>query len=174
MLAQNNIVVPDAPPLTCDLAEWLSVPHAYMNELITRFNNSEKFEYMTTRQGARGCIETFKRRGYKLIVISSCGASVEDRRKQNLMDRFGDVFDKIHCLPLGAGKQDILEQYEPSWWVEDNYKHALSGLTFGHKPIMIHCANNYKDRAGAHADIKWARSWWQIAAHIFNTNEGKT
>jgi len=61
-------------------------------------------------------------------------------REQNLKRIFGDtIFERIHCLPCGADKDEALERYRDSgWiWVEDKPANANLGAEMGLESFLI-------------------------------------
>ena len=62
----------------------------------------------------------------------------------NLEKYYGEVFDKIVCLPTGSDKHEALAQYQDSqlWWIEDKPENTDIGHEFGLKSILIEHGHN--------------------------------
>jgi len=61
-------------------------------------------------------------------------------REQNLKRVFGEnVFERIHCLPCGADKNEALKRYQGSgWiWVEDKTENANLGAEMGLQSFLM-------------------------------------
>lgn len=81
-------------------------------------------------------------------------------RRLNLQRFFGrGVIRRCQCIETGGDKDEPLSQYSPTWWIEDKPQNCLTGLKFGHKPILIDHPYN-KDFE--HPDIIRVRNWAEI------------
>ena len=66
--------------------------------------------------------------GYRFICITSLSTdkNAQKLRRMNLEKYYGEVFDKIVCLPTGSDKHEALAQYQDSqlWWIEIGRAHV--------------------------------------------------
>ncbi len=98
--------------------------------------------------------------GYSFVVITSCSADpkVVNLRRANLYNVYGDVFDEIHCVGLYKSKIEILQQYDPSFWIEDTPSHAIDGDDNGYKAILLDYIwnqHNVDDSDSFHRCMSW-------------------
>ena len=162
MLNTHGIVPATPEPDSWDMNHWVGQPAL---PLIKEFNESEAFGRLSPLPGAVDAVRSIKG---GVAVVSSCGVSggpVEFRRRENLISQFGPRFWKIVCIPLGSEKSAVLDKFEPSVWVEDNYKHALAGVFAGHDTWIIRRPHNQKLEAESHNLIKWVDSVQEVVSH---------
>lgn len=120
---------------------------------INDFNGSEIVKYLPPLQDSVENITMLSDMGFKFVGITSMGNTPEnkERRLYNLRNCFGDVFgpENIYHLPLLSRKSDILYEWKDTgyFWIEDNYKNAISGLENGLMPHLV--PGKYND----HGDI---------------------
>ncbi len=156
-------IIPATPePDSWDMNHWVGRPAL---PLIKEFNESEAFGRLLPLPGA---VEALRSITGSISVITSCGVSggpVEIRRRENLLSQFGPIFDKIVCIPLGSEKYEALNEFDPSVWVEDNYKHALAGVFAGHDTWMIRRPHNREFEAESHNLIEWVDSVQEVVSH---------
>ncbi len=123
----------------------ISVRHGIPNEdavkLIREFNEGP---YMATLEPLVDSIEYVKKlhaAGFKFTVITSLSDNPQARayRTANLTKLFGDVFEEIICLKMGANKTEALGRWKNSnlYWIEDHPSQAEAGHNNGLKPILI-------------------------------------
>lgn len=73
--------------------------------------------------------------GFEFVGITTClGTDNTVRlRQENLEHVFGkDMFKKVHCLTLHSSKLEVMEQYKPTYWIDDKVSHSNDGLKAGH------------------------------------------
>ena len=79
--------------------------------------------------------------GFRFIVVTSISDAPEAKfyRTKNLAKLFGDVFDDIHCITMGASKAHILMNWADTgyFWIEDHMRQAEAGYEAGLKTILI-------------------------------------
>lgn len=113
-----------------DLSTWIDCYPEEAMKIVTHFNeSSEEFGKLMPVDGSQEAIEDFVANDFSLSIITSCSDDgiCRTRRHENLKDVFGDIFDEIHCLPLGVKKSNYLSRYDSSFWVENNYSNAEMG-----------------------------------------------
>jgi FMN phosphatase YigB (HAD superfamily) len=158
-------------PETWELNRWLNCNKDEAYAAVSYFNEkSPKFGSLEPYPGAVNAIEEFIEDGFRISIITSCSndENCVSRRKENLKNVFGDVFEDIHCLPLGVKKSDYLKKYENAFWVEDNYHNAVMGLEHGHHSIVLRRSHNLGFEKVSHPDVVWKNTWNETKEHIFD------
>lgn len=155
-------------PTSWNMSTWLGLDDDECLAAINHFNASIDFEHLPSVAGAAPSLSDLKDAGHDLYVITSCGdhPATIVRRCRNLHRHFGEIFSEIICVPLGVSKQSHLQGFEPSIWIEDNYKHALAGLQCGHRTFMLRRNHNRNDEMGSQGQIKWVDDWGEIVSLI--------
>lgn len=154
-------------PQSWGLGEWLGTDDKTALDLVARFNASPCFGNIWPCTKALQGVFELVQDGHRIEVVTSCSddASAIAARKKNLLTSFGDVFDKLHCLPLGASKDVVLSNYAPgAIWVEDNYTHALAGRILGHHTFMIKRSHNRAQESASDPMIRWVSDWANIVS----------
>lgn len=104
-------------------------------KMVNDFSLEKEFSMLEPFDGAIEALNSFKDKGYKISIISSCGDNpyVHELRKTNLLNVFGDIFDKITLIGMRLCKAEFLEEYKNtnSIWIDDTFKHYKSGLKLG-------------------------------------------
>jgi beta-phosphoglucomutase-like phosphatase (HAD superfamily) len=152
-------------PKHWDLAEWIGVDRDQVFALVDEFNHSPAFGNIWPCHNALRGVAQLVGDGHRLHVITSCSSASEARemRHANLRRCFGDVFERIVCLPLGFDKSNALIHYPKGCiWVEDNYANAVAGHSAGHHTFMIHRSHNQRDREDSEPTIRWVSEWDDI------------
>jgi hypothetical protein len=84
--------------------------------------------------------------GHPLFVLSSCSRMVKGMRWNNLIARFGDVFQNVICLDLQENKSETLGKFYSVFgeciWVEDNVNNAKAGWAEGHEAFLLRRPHN--------------------------------
>lgn len=136
----DNKGVPRQPgnPKDWDMTTWLNgveyVP------FIEEFNSSPAFGELKPVENAVEALGSLFNYGASIFLVTSCteNASSIKMREENLYEHFGEIFEEVNCLPLGASKSDILKRYKRgAHYIEDNHGHAVRGLREGMKPIIL-------------------------------------
>lgn len=146
------------------LGEWIGETEKVAYEMIYDFNdNDPEFENIRPYKDAVDYLETIKKLGYNIIVISACGKKSETAQKRinNLKNIYGDIFTKIHCVGNSLDKEKILKKYPKSFWIEDTINPALQGFNAGHKTIMLRHLYNRIDEIH-HPELTWVDDWSEI------------
>jgi len=114
---------------------------------------------------ARESIERLANAGWRFIGITSCSdnSMVAKARRANIKEHFGDAFSGVHCIAPGESKRELLEAFNPTYWVEDNVRWAKLGIDIGHTTFLINQEHNQ-----SFVDDKVIRvnDWREIAAQI--------
>jgi hypothetical protein len=136
---------PDGP-CNFDMRRWTGLPREEIITLVNRFNGGEDtgFDALPPMPGAIEGVQRLLDAGYLLHVLSSADAgpsSVRSRYK-NLDVVFGDVFEEVTLIGLGASKKDLLARFDPCDWVDDHVPNAIAGLEAGHRSHIIRQSHN--------------------------------
>lgn len=147
------------------MSSWIGLPDEEVKELVRDFNdNDEEFGNLKPIRNSEVFLPKFKDLGYDLVAIT-CSSAKEDsikRRKQNIINVFGDIFTDVHCIPLSASKEEHLKQYPSSYWIEDKIENALLGKKLGHKGVMIRQPHNTLREKELEKDLMWVDEWGNI------------
>jgi len=153
-----------------NLESFFDVPAEDVYKRITTFNDDHwKFGTLDTYKGTKEAMSLLVDLGYRFVAITSCSdkESVADLRRANLYNIFGDVFDKVHCIALHKDKGPILRQYEPTFWIEDRFSHAIEGAIAGHTAILIDRPWNQDEYE---ALVTRCHSWAEIVQYIIEVD----
>jgi hypothetical protein len=133
-------------PCDFDMRRWTGLSRDEIVTLVNRFNGGEDtgFDALPPMPGAIEGVQRLLDAGYLLHVISSADAgpsSVRSRHK-NLNGVFGDVFEEVTLIGLGASKKELLSRFDSCDWVDDHVPNAIEGLEAGHRSHVIRQSHN--------------------------------
>lgn len=150
------------------MGRWLGVSEEEARAMVADFNNGPLFGALSPVPGAVESVFLARRAGYTVSVITSCSTSdaVQKARHDNLRDHFDGTIQDIHCLDFGVSKLPLLRSYPKGVWVEDNYKHALSGVQAGHTTFLRRRPHNATLESTSHHAIQWVDEWPEIVERI--------
>jgi FMN phosphatase YigB (HAD superfamily) len=160
---------PDGP-CSFDMGAWTGLPKDEIRALIYAFNGGAGtgFERLPPMPGAIEGVRRLREEGYELHLLSSAdagGASVASRLR-NLETVFGDAFEEVTLIGLGASKREILARFAPCDWVDDHLPNAVAGLEAGHRCHVIRQSHNRSQESTAHAGLLWARDLLEVHDRI--------
>lgn len=108
---------------------------------VLAFNTSQAFAQLPIIPGARELVRDLQASGASLFVISAAGtgcAITEELRTSQLHQVFGNVFDTIMVIPLGASKKEFVDDISASsLLLDDSLRHANDQTTAGRDAIWI-------------------------------------
>jgi hypothetical protein len=114
--------------------------------IVIEFLNSPAFGLIEPEPCAAEVLPELYREGYRFVAITACEPSplTIALRHTNLREAFGFDFEAVHVsgFKTGNGKGPFLEQYRPTLWCEDNWKHAVLGADLGHNSVVFNRALN--------------------------------
>ena len=150
-----------------DLTRWLGLSCREDSYTLVRdFNQGEDTEFssLPAMPGAAETIDRFRQSGRRMFVITACSTNIQTRRMriQNLLDRFGSVFEDVLFTDLGQSKEDHLSRLPRGDWVEDNHLNAEAGLRHGHRAIVLRDRKNRKHEPASDPALVWADTWPEI------------
>lgn len=159
--------------------EWLDIEDMYnmskhfnlakdeIYKHIVHFNDGHwEFGALSPVEGAVNGMKLLSEElGYRFVAISSCSINPQSKalRQANLYNIFGDVFDAVHCVAIEESKETHLADYEPTFWIEDNFKNCVDGIKYGHSCILLNQKWNENDQ---NDQIKRCFSWHEIVDFI--------
>lgn len=123
-----------------DLTRILDVKLDRVLEILEEFQTTEEaFRMLEPEPCAAVVLPQLHAQGYRFIAISAAFSTpdVRDYRAENLKNAFGFEFEDVILTGLRGDKEPILALHQPAIWVEDNFKHAVTGAELGHKTFMI-------------------------------------
>lgn len=167
-LRDQGIQTDPRGPASWNMDEWVGQPAM---PLIRQFNASEKFGHLAPMQHAVAAVHQLWQRGHPLFVLTSCSAeaNVVARRRDNLHQFFGPIFEEIICLDLGETKAGYLERlyrkHGSCIWVEDHPGHGLDGHLIGHQVYLKRHSHN-RSAETDHCPLTWVSDWCEIKSHI--------
>lgn len=153
-------------PRSFNITEWLGASSLQeMVSIVSSFNTGAGtgFDQLGPIPGAVEAMQTVKKLGYELHIITSCSGleDVHSRRWINIEKVFGtDVFDSLTCLELGVSKHDALSAHPPSLWIDDLLKNAVVGQKAGHVSAVLQAHHNAdaREETKGHG-IAWMSDW---------------
>ena len=140
---------------------WLGFSREAVVDLVYAFQHSRHFGQLEPVEGAVEAVRELVDAGYRFIDITACGRDERllEARRRNLLEVFGDVVDEIHLVDVHETKMQYLKLYEPTWWVENDPRHAVAGTTAGHRSILIETGDN---RTFRHPQVTMLPTWAAI------------
>ena len=149
-----------------DMSNHFDLTYDEVYKHVLQFNDGQwEFGTLPPVKGAVNGIDHLIKMGYRFVAISSCSIYPQARvlRQSNLYNIFGDVFDAVHCIDKNESKETHLNDYEPTFWIEDNFKNCIDGIKYGHKCILLSYPWNENEE---NQDIVRCSSWKQIVDFI--------
>ena len=108
-------------------------------------------------------VKRLREQGYEFVGITACSPrdGLPQVRHQNLKCLFGFDFEEVFVTGYDVPKSEVLKNYEPTFWVEDNLKHAHEGAALGHTVFLID--HEYNQGDGPFTRVK---NWLEIEERI--------
>ena len=104
--------------------------------------------------------------GFRFIVVTSISDAPEAKmyRTGNLTSIFGDVFNEINCIKLGASKAHILTRWADTgyFWIEDHMRNAEAGHEVGLKSVLINHPYNSHYKTDLFPTVSYTSPWQEI------------
>lgn len=123
----------------------ISVRHNIPNEdavkLIREFNEGPYIASLEALSDSQEYVKKLASEGFKFTVVTSLSDNPQAQiyRTMNLTTLFGNIFNEIICLKMGANKTEALGRWKNSnlYWIEDHPAQAEAGHVNGLRPILI-------------------------------------
>lgn len=123
------------------LCKRFGLQREVIDKFASEYNSSKNIENLKPFKDSVEHVKALSAMGYRFIAITNVGASEESRvyRVSNLFNVFGDVFDDVICLDIGASKYSVLSKWENTglFWIEDKFTNALDGHSLGLQSILV-------------------------------------
>ena len=160
---------PDGPS-DFDMRAWTGLDRDGVRDLVNAFNSGEDtgFDALPPMPGAVEGVRRLLVAGYRLQVLSSAdagGASVRSRLR-NLDAVFGDVFEEVTLIGLGASKRDLLARFAPCDWVDDHVPNAIAGVQAGHRAHVIRQSHNRALEGSIAEPLLWSADLLEVHDRI--------
>lgn len=140
--------------------------------LIKEFNEGPHVEYLEPFADSVKYVKNIAELGFRFIVVTSISDYPQSKifRTKNLNNIFGDVFDDVICLPIGACKADVLLRWEGTnyFWIEDNVRQAEAGYKAGLAPILINHPYNNSYESDWFPKVPVEEPWKHIFGWVLN------
>lgn len=140
---------------------------AQLDQVLWHFNMSAWMGYLNPLRDSLNIIKQLNEEGWRFIAITSIhdDEATQKLRESNLKNLYGDVWDKVICLPTGGAKDKALLPWKNSGylWIEDKFENAQLGADMGLDPILMRHEYN------AHfEDVRITKvdNWQQIYYYI--------
>jgi beta-phosphoglucomutase-like phosphatase (HAD superfamily) len=119
-----------------------NVTFTQARKLIEEFNTSDELRTLQPNKDSQEFVAKLVDEGFRFIAVTAVSDDpvAGINRRYNLEQVFGDIFDEIHCTPLGESKQVILRE---NWggtgliWIEDHFKNAEAGYEEGLRSVLV-------------------------------------
>ena len=104
--------------------------------------------------------------GFRFTAVTSMSAQPDAKtyRTKNLKNLFGDVFDEVVCLEMGASKANVLMRWADSklFWIEDHMRQAEAGYEAGLRTILINHPYNSHYTTDLFPKVSFETPWAEI------------
>ncbi len=111
--------------------------------------------------------------GFRFIAVTSLSDHPDAKihRTQNLKNLFGDVFDDVVCLKMGASKAHVLMQWADTgyFWIEDHMRQAEAGHEVGLRTVLINHPYNSHYRTDLFPIVSHESPWEEIYHLVCDT-----
>ena len=110
-------------------------------ELVKEFNEGPQIEDLEPFADSVKYTQKLADLGFRFIVVTSISDAPQAKvfRTKNLTSIFGDIFDEINCIEMGASKAHILKNWQDTgyFWIEDHMRQAEAGYEAGLRTVLI-------------------------------------
>ena len=159
--------VPEAK-LIYNIGFRYDIPEKQGKTMIKHFNESAMIGFLPALRDAQEYITRLSDEGWEFICITSLSTNkyAQKLRKKNIDKLFGEgVFEEVICLPTGADKDKVLQQFEGSnmWFVEDKVENALHGEEVGLRGLVMEHGYNMNDDR-----VRRVKNWKDIYEIVTN------
>lgn len=173
-MAKEGFPVKDDSDVSYDMAKRFGINKEESFEMIRRFNDSAYMGFLPAMPDAPRYIEDLKNLGFRFRAVTSVSECpyAAALRRLNLKQVYGNVFDDVVCLPLGACKKDELMRQRrlngdnKMIFIEDSLSHARTAVELGgFIPILLAYPYNVLE-PNEFPRIKRFFSWRDIFSEI--------
>jgi len=146
------------------MQDWLKISPEEIQALVLEFDKEEEsFGHMKPICQAEVYLPKFHADGYRIVAITASSTKPESmqRRRDNLIREFGDIFTEVHFVDKAEEKKEFLKMYPSSLFVEDKIWNAQMGHELGHTGVVMRQLSNV-DHEEEYPHLIWVDSWEQI------------
>lgn len=133
---------------------------------ISNYNESAAIATLESFADSAEFVAKLANDGFRFIAVTSISdhPNAHRYRSENLKTLFGDVFDEVVCLPMGASKANVLMRWADTeyFWIEDHMRQAEAGYEVGLRPILINHPYNTHYRTDLFPKVSFETPWKEI------------
>lgn len=146
-------------------------------EFIQIFNDdapeSGQLGYLNGDHNIATVLNELRAMGCTISIITkfSDKPSSIEKRKENLYNLFGDVFEDVHIISLYGCKNPLLTAYRDKystcnrfWWLEDNIINAEMGVNMGYRTMLMQ--HTYNKATDIDNRIKRISRWTDVLTDV--------
>lgn len=142
------------------------------HEFVKEFNESRNIADLKPFADSVDNVLTLANLGFRFIVITSLSdhPDAQEYRTLNLKGIFGDIFDEIRCIKMGASKANTLRLWEDTgyFWIEDHMRQAEAGYEVGLKTVLINHPYNIHYTTDLFPKVSYETPWAEIVNMVRN------
>lgn len=135
-------------------------------DYIQEFNESPKIADLDPFADCVEHVAKLAEQGFKFIAVTSISDHplAKINRTENLKNLFGDIFEDVVCLAMGASKAHVLMQWADTgyFWIEDHQRQAEAGHEAGLKTILIDHPYNTHYATDLFPKVSYHTPWKEI------------
>lgn len=135
-------------------------------ELVKEFNEGPQIEDLEPFSDSVKYTQKLADLGFRFIVVTSISDAPQAKvfRTKNLTSIFGDIFDEINCIEMGASKAHILKNWQDTgyFWIEDHMRQAEAGYEAGLRTVLISHPYNSHYKTDLFPTVSYTSPWEEI------------
>lgn len=136
------------------------------HELVREFNESALVAELEPFADSVTYVKKLADKGFRFTVVTSISdaPAAAVYRTQNLKAIFGDVFDEIICIKMGASKAATLQRWlgKGYFWIEDHMRQAEAGYEAGLRTVLISHPYNAHYKTDLFPTVSYETPWKEI------------
>ena len=135
-------------------------------EFIKEYNESSEMARLEPFADSVEYVAKLASHGFRFTAVTSMSDHPDAKmyRTQNLKTLFGDVFDEVVCLEMGASKANVLMRWADSklFWIEDHMRQAEAGHEAGLRTVLINHPYNTHYTTDLFPKVSFSTPWAEI------------
>ncbi len=140
---------------------------------IKEYNESDAMASLSPFADSVEYVAKLANLGFRFTAVTSMSdhPSAKIYRTQNLKNLFGDVFDEVVCLEMGASKANVLMRWADTklFWIEDHMRQAEAGHEAGLRTVLINHPYNTHYKTDLFHTVSYETPWAEIYKIVCNT-----
>jgi FMN phosphatase YigB (HAD superfamily) len=140
---------------------------------IKEYNESDAMSNLAPFADAVEYVAELALLGFRFIAVTSLSDHPDAKtyRTQNLKNLFGDVFNDVVCLKMGASKAHVLMQWADTgyYWIEDHMRQAEAGHEAGLRTVLINHPYNSHYKTDLFPIVSHDTPWEEIYHLVCDT-----